>query len=572
MFEYRILLAGVDVVSAPANYEFRDMGFDATTGEVGIVGYEVAGAVKTAKLFELNAAKNGFVAQTLVGLGNPTYVYGISSDASRIAGVSKSAGSIDIGEGTTWLRSAPGTAVAIGYVSGSCANTSEAYGAWKDGVVGQCGGGARAIKWTQPGGIVELGNQQIAVAFDVNSNGNIRVGYSTHEVSDVAAYYWDNAGIHRLSDNLGGATTVQSIAYAISPSGNYIGGAIAAEDGSNDGILQAAVWDSTRNLIPLADSLGQAFQGRVLDVSDLGYAVGETRDGKGFIWHPSFDGVQSSFKGAQIFEDWLLSKDAGYTPQIISKGVEAVAEDRVNGKLLFALSDYETPGASFFVTVSGINFVLPPSPFSFSVVPSDLSENSQISVTLVADPVGFAREIAVSFTADARLSVPQTLTFPANADELTFQIAAADDLLLQGDQPISLSFLLGGFDSLEATFQLLDDEADFPFSNPFESLDVNGDKMISPIDVLLIINALNANGGGTLVWDGSQQPVAFYDTNRNNSLEPLDALLIINYLNSIGSSGEGPSEATLELRKRCFFATDEVDDVFFDQEIDWMTR
>lgn len=142
MFEYRILLAGVDVVTAPANYEFRDMGFDATTGEVGIVGYEVAGAVKTAKLFELNAAKNGFVAQTLVGLGNPTYVYGISSDASRIAGVSKSAGSIDRGEGTTWTRSAPSAPVGIGYASG-CANYSDAYGAWKDGVVGNCGGRVR---------------------------------------------------------------------------------------------------------------------------------------------------------------------------------------------------------------------------------------------------------------------------------------------------------------------------------------------------------------------------------------------------------------------------------------------
>ena len=198
-----LVLAQVKVIKAPATYEFRDMGYDAVKGEVGIVGYEVSGATKTAKVFELNATRDGFVAKALVGLGNPTYVYGISSDSSRIAGASKSVGSIGAGEGTTWLRSAPSSPVGIGYVSGFI-NTSSAVGAWKDGVVGECGGLSGACKWTTTTSVVALPGTQggLAQAGDVTSNGAIQTGSASHEVFNGAAYYWDNAGIHRLTDTI----------------------------------------------------------------------------------------------------------------------------------------------------------------------------------------------------------------------------------------------------------------------------------------------------------------------------------------------------------------------------------
>jgi hypothetical protein len=46
-----VAFAQVKVIKAPASYEFRDMGYDSVTGQVGIVGYEVAGSTKTAKVF-----------------------------------------------------------------------------------------------------------------------------------------------------------------------------------------------------------------------------------------------------------------------------------------------------------------------------------------------------------------------------------------------------------------------------------------------------------------------------------------------------------------------------------------
>ena len=344
VLEERVLLAA-NVIVAPAAYEFRDMGFDPVSHEVGIVGYDVSGSTKTATLFELNATQDAFVTQTLVGLGPGTQVFGIASDASRIAGVSKSPGSIDIGEGTTWLRSALNSPVGIGYASGF-SNTAVGVGAWKDGVVGSVGGAQAAARWTDATGLIALAEHEngLATAHDVSADGSTQVGFSSH-ISGGAGY-WDLSGFHGLEDPF----AVDSLAISIAPSGNYIGGYVV-EELPGRGAIYAAVWDSNRNLIPIYDSLGNRFEGGVQDVSDHGYAVGTTSDGRGFIWHPSFDGVHSPFNGAQIFDDWLAATPGGTTLPFASKGVEAIAEDTADGQLLFALSDYEAPGASAFVEV-----------------------------------------------------------------------------------------------------------------------------------------------------------------------------------------------------------------------------
>ena len=338
--------AQVKVIKAPANYEFRDMGYDSVRAQVGIVGYEVSGATKTAKVFGLNANRDGFTSTTLVGLGSGTQVFGISSDATRVAGLSKSPSSSGEGEATTWLKNSPSSPIAIGYSAG-LAMTSRAQAAWKDGVVGDSGGALAVYKWSSSTGLITLpGNaNRVASVFDTNVNGTIQVGLSSHQNFSGAAYYWDNTGIHKLNDTINNSSTIQSVAYSISPNGSYIGGYVLELDNTTDiSYDNAAVWDANRNLILLKDANGNRFQGRVLDISNLGYAVGETIDGKGFIWHPSFT-------GAKIFENWLTERQATYSPTILSKGVEAIAEDRINGKLIFALSDYEAPGASFYVEV-----------------------------------------------------------------------------------------------------------------------------------------------------------------------------------------------------------------------------
>ncbi|MCB9875897.1 MAG: tandem-95 repeat protein, partial [Planctomycetaceae bacterium] len=69
--------------------------------------------------------------------------------------------------------------------------------------------------------------------------------------------------------------------------------------------------------------------------------------------------------------------------------------------------------------------------------------------------------------------------------------------------------------------------------NPF---DVNNDGNVSAVDVLQIINDLNANGSRVLPVLSGAPP--FLDVNNDGSVTPIDALQVINRINS-GSSGEG---------------------------------
>lgn len=61
-----------------------------------------------------------------------------------------------------------------------------------------------------------------------------------------------------------------------------------------------------------------------------------------------------------------------------------------------------------------------------------------------------------------------------------------------------------------------------------EPLDVSGDGKILPVDALLVINDLTANGAREI--DSTTVPAAYYDTNNDSYVSPMDALRVINYL------------------------------------------
>jgi hypothetical protein len=76
-------------------------------------------------------------------------------------------------------------------------------------------------------------------------------------------------------------------------------------------------------------------------------------------------------------------------------------------------------------------------------------------------------------------------------------------------------------------------EAARPWQNPNNPYDVNGDGVVTGLDVLILINYLNKNGPHTLEppTDGSSPP-PYLDVNGDNRITPLDALQTINLLNS----------------------------------------
>lgn len=84
-----------------------------------------------------------------------------------------------------------------------------------------------------------------------------------------------------------------------------------------------------------------------------------------------------------------------------------------------------------------------------------------------------------------------------------------------------------------------------PWQNALNPLDVNRDNVVSAIDVLLIINRLNARLNGPLP---AEHPVLepSFDTSGDNTLSPIDALLVINELNTGRRLvGKGENRVTL---------------------------
>lgn len=71
--------------------------------------------------------------------------------------------------------------------------------------------------------------------------------------------------------------------------------------------------------------------------------------------------------------------------------------------------------------------------------------------------------------------------------------------------------------------------------NPIDSIDVDSDGTTSPLDALVVINQINANGSGSLatVRDPSKP---YFDVDGDQSVSPLDVLSVINHLNTNGGS------------------------------------
>jgi hypothetical protein len=90
------------------------------------------------------------------------------------------------------------------------------------------------------------------------------------------------------------------------------------------------------------------------------------------------------------------------------------------------------------------------------------------------------------------------------------------------------------------------------FSNLRNPLDVNDDSFVSPIDALLVINDLNANGARPInqfsIASSGLLPTGYLDVNIDAYVAPIDALLVINFLNkgiAPGALPEGEGEGEM---------------------------
>lgn len=109
---------------------------------------------------------------------------------------------------------------------------------------------------------------------------------------------------------------------------------------------------------------------------------------------------------------------------------------------------------------------------------------------------------------------------------------------------VTITDVLDATNSFSQSFEFDVTPNPFPWQNLELPEDVNRDGFISPIDALLIINALNSGAPNrfpaTRAYD-SLDP--FSDTNGDGFLSPIDALIVINYLNRASPAAEGEGRA-----------------------------
>ena len=105
-----------------------------------------------------------------------------------------------------------------------------------------------------------------------------------------------------------------------------------------------------------------------------------------------------------------------------------------------------------------------------------------------------------------------------------------------------------GLSSGNATIeiQVLDFSTAKPWNNVRRPFDVNDDGVVSPVDALLVINAINTRGSRVLPTSLASATglFGFVDSSGDGTLAPIDALLVINEINRVRSSGEGESPTT----------------------------
>ena len=77
-------------------------------------------------------------------------------------------------------------------------------------------------------------------------------------------------------------------------------------------------------------------------------------------------------------------------------------------------------------------------------------------------------------------------------------------------------------------------------TNSVNSLDVNNDGFVSPVDALLVINQINSGLAAPAAAAVSSS--LYMDVNGDKYVTAGDALMVINYLNSYPAGGEGEGE------------------------------
>ena len=220
---------------------------------------------------------------------------------------------------------------------------------------------------------------------------------------------------------------------------------------------------------------------------------------------------------------------AGLTSVIV--GVDAIDDSVFDGTQIVVLgassNGYES--ASIQLTVTDYQ------PLSLVLLASEVNEEdvatrttqAEISIRSPAPAGGLTLLLTVS--EPNQLSIPAAVQIPAGAMSTVFQVSAIDNFVPQGRRTVRISATGDGVIATGTDITITDNDPAY-WTNPINVFDVNDNKGIDPLDVLVIINEINRSGTRDLN-PNFDLALSFVDVNRNGQIDPLDVLLVINEIN-----------------------------------------
>jgi hypothetical protein len=222
---------------------------------------------------------------------------------------------------------------------------------------------------------------------------------------------------------------------------------------------------------------------------------------------------------------------------------QAIDDNLLDGNVLVQI----TASADGYVSATQTLRVDDHEELGWSMTATSISERKGTSAVTLFRPIGHPKislNIALDSSDPNSISMPESVSMGSGIDSVSFVVTAIRDLAWKGNRRVQLLASSVGYAESAREVTVIDAVA---WTNPLLPYDVDADRTVSPLDVLVLINDLNRNGTHELplVPDNSDPPPPYLDPDDDGTVSPLDALVVINYLNSrSGSGGEGESESS----------------------------
>lgn len=148
--------------------------------------------------------------------------------------------------------------------------------------------------------------------------------------------------------------------------------------------------------------------------------------------------------------------------------------------------------------------------------------------------------VAVTVTGgDAtQLLVPEAIVIPAGKTAVTVPVLLVDDTVPEPTRTFTYTVASAGYQGSTVAVDVLDDEPPF-FQNLQDAYDVDGNGLVEPYDLLVIINRLNRAGAVALDPKDGLQDSEYIDVSGDYLLTPYDANLLNNELNRLSRLRNG---------------------------------